>query len=594
MRAMRMRDGVVVTYERYRLTSEELRVVLPERGGVELEGPGRFALCPCSEPPVAFGFRRARITPDGDLTTTWPRVELHGVPIFALPWLWIRSPEHAGLLPPLLAWRGDDGLLVGSGVHLPWRARDGWPSALDLTAAGFTRGGVELGASAETRTTRSRVEWDHVAGDRLLVQGHGAVGDAWRGPSDGTALLAWDLDAIRGSHARSGTVELDPATRPFDTATAEGSTRGPLGRGVAALGGVGLAAYARRGLGPVAVGPVATSAIGGPLGRAGSWSALANGFVAAGDAVGDVALPTARASLDAELAPRVGPFALRLSTREIVRFAGRSTSFEPAASQPVAFDGSTTHDAVASGRATLGLPLVRSFDAGRDEAPLVHRIEPLVEMRGALAQRRGAFFTPIGGALAPASYVLDGGVTTALGRFGGAAGTLDLRAGALGDGARPLPLAHARLGVSAPVVGASVETAGTFAAAPGLAFVGRGRLGRADGLRLLAELAAQRGAGAREARAIADGAVAAVPGENLAYIALAGFWGGAGAVVPLSRAVVAKVHADADLAASVLLAVRGELGYRHPCGCFGVTLVGAHREGRGGFDMGLDVELAPR
>lgn len=593
LRELRLRRGVVVTYGRHRLTGEDLRLTLPPEGGARLEGSGRVALCPCPEPPVAFAFEGARLDPGGDLSVRWPRVEVGGVPVLALPWLWIRPPEHVGLLPPILAWRGDDGLLLGGGVHLPWRGRDDARSSLDVTAAGYAKGGVELGLRAETAGSTAHAVWDHLGADRVLVDARGAVSDAGRGPGDAGLSLGWDLDAIRGARARSGTIELEPAARPFDAAAAGGSVLGALGDGATALAGAGVFARARRGVGPVAVAPTASAALAGSLGRSGAWDALASGFVAAGGATGDAALPVARAELGAELDPRAGPFALRVETREQARFAGRASSLEPANAPPGPI-GATSSDAVASGRATLGLPLVRAFGGAPGEAPLVHRVEPVVEVRGALAESRGAYFVPLARPIAPASFTADAGVTTSLGAFGGSAGSLDVRGGVLGEGASPIPVAHARLAIATSIAATSAEVAAAGADATGIALVGRGRLGRLSGARLLVDVAAQRGAGGREARAIAAGSAAALPGDELAYFSMAGVWGGAGAVVPITRAVVASVRGDADLGAPALLAVGGELAYRHPCGCFGIAAAGAHREGRGGVDAWLTVDLAPR
>ncbi len=594
IRELRLRRNVVVTFDRFRLTSQDLRLRLPEAGGLEADGPGRVALCLCPDPPVAFAFERLSLSPAGDLRATWPRVEAFGVPVIVAPWIWIRPPDRVGILPPIVAWRGDGGLLLGGGVHLPWRAAVVGAGALDLTAAGFTRGGVAIGARARTPTTRARVEGDRLGGDRLLVEARGVLAAPWAGPSAAAVRVAWDVDAIRGARARAGTIALDPAARPLDAAVVEASARGGLGHGAAAFGGAGVAAIAARGLGPIAVGPVATAAAGGPLGRAGAWSALATGFAAAGDAVGDATLPVARAALDAEVAPRAGPFAIRITTRESARFAGRGASIEPVTAPRAPLSPSASADAVASGRVAVGLPLVRAFDAPLGEAPLVHRVEPVVEARGALAAGHGSFFAPIGGALPPASYVIDGGVATSIGRWGGAAVTLDARVGAFGDGAAPRPVAHGRLGASAPVVGASVEAAVTGGQPAGAAIVGRGRLGRVDRLRLIGEVAALGGAGAREARGVAGGTAAWGPGDALAYAAGSGVWGRAGAVVPVAPTVTARLAADADLGAPALLAVRGELGWRHPCGCLGVTAIGAGRDGRPGVDAWLEIELAPR
>ena len=59
------------------------------------------------------------------------------------------------------------------------------------------------------------------------------------------------------------------------------------------------------------------------------------------------------------------------------------------------------------------------------------------------------------------------------------------------------------------------------------------------------------------------------------------------------KAVRAAARADVDLDAHSLLAVRGLARYRHPCGCFGLGVVAAHRVGRDGVDVTLSVDVTP-
>jgi hypothetical protein len=63
--------------------------------------------------------------------------------------------------------------------------------------------------------------------------------------------------------------------------------------------------------------------------------------------------------------------------------------------------------------------------------------------------------------------------------------------------------------------------------------------------------------------------------------------------VPWARFLKSTADADYDASNKILLGVRGSLGYLHPCGCLKVTLWGAERLGRGGFDSYVSVDLAP-
>jgi hypothetical protein len=587
-----LRRGVVVAFERYRLTSDELRLRVVE-GGVAVEGPGRLAACPCPDPPIALAFQGARLDRAGDVTLTWPRVELGGVPVLVSPWLWLRGPDRVGLLPPLVAWRADGGLLLGGGVHVPFAVPRVAAGFLDVTAAGLSRGGAEIGARLDAGRSSARVEWGRLGGDRVLVDARGVVGASPRDPGEVAATLAWDVDALRGARAKAGTIDLEAVARPLDSARAEASATGTGAGGVGLLGAVGVTGLALRGADPLAVGPTATVAGGGGIGRSGAFDLSATGLVAAGDAVGGAPLPLARARFEAEVAPRAGPVAIRLGTLELARFAGRGDGLERAP-QGRGAGREASVEGLASLRAAVGVPLVRAFAAAPGEAPLVHRIEPVVEARGALAAGAGSFFSPIGGALAPASLATGGGLGTSLGRWGGPAATLEARAGALTEPSTTRPFVRARLAASALLVGSSVEVAAAGGAPSGVASVARLRLGRVDGVRLVAGGLALAGGGAREARSASDGGIAAAPGEALAWGSAAGVRGDAGLTVPFARVVTASARAFADLGAPALLGVRGELGWRHPCGCLGVTAVGTGRAGRPGADAWLALDLAPR
>ncbi len=256
--------------DRYRLRAERLRLHL-DGSAVVFSGDARAALCPCPDPPLTFLASGGRFEPPGDLVLRYPRLAVAGVPVFALPWLWLRAPDQIGILPPLVAVRGGDGLLLGSGVHLPWRGAGGALEGVDLLAGGYVKGGAEVGAHLVTAGSDTRVTADLVQGTRVAVEGRGTLlAEGPRGVG-----VAWTLGAIRGDRARSGTVDLSAAARPFDTAAAEVSWRAEAGPVSAVVAG-GAVARASRGEGPIAAGPRATLALGGPIGALGSWSADAS------------------------------------------------------------------------------------------------------------------------------------------------------------------------------------------------------------------------------------------------------------------------------------------------------------------------------
>src|SRR5262249_30822497 len=158
---------------------------------------------------------------------------------------------------------------------------------------------------------------------------------------------------------------------------------------------------------------------------------------------------------------------------------------------------------------------------------------PSISLRGALAAQRGSFFVPIGGAVPPASWIGALGLSTALGRYAGSALRLDVRAGATGSAGDAGGLLHDRLGSDGALAGAADEAAGVGdRGSRSGALIGRARLGAAAGPSLRLDVAAQEGAFAGRARAVAAGAWAALPGDDLAYLAAAGWTGGAEISLP--------------------------------------------------------------
>ncbi len=592
MKDMTLERDVVVTYGRYRLRSERLHLAVTP-GGVLVEGEGRVAFCPCPDPPLAIAFSGGRVAPPGDLVVRFPRLEVFGVPVLALPWIWLRSPDKVGLLPPSVAWRGDDGLVAGAGVHLPWHGPDGSARALDLRGAGYVEGGGAVDARVNTEATTAHLAWDEIHGRRVLADARGSiVADA-----TGDVAVAWDVDAIRGDRARSGTIDLGAASLPHDALDAETSARvaGASGGGTSLLLATGVLGRADRGEGLVSAGPKAFAALGGALGRAGTWEASGAGFVASRSGGGNAEV--ARGALGAELDARPGPFDLRAGA------LGRARVADAGEGDAIA------RDVVAAGRLEARLPLVRVFPS-QAEAPLAHWIIPVVEGRFAAGASGGPSLRRILDEIPNTSWTAGGGLSTSLGRFAGSAATLDLRAGALGRRARTVrPVARARIEATDEWIGLSGE-AGAVGTRPeawvalpgpgdppgaenGAAALGRVRLGRETGLRLRVDAAAQGGTGAKMARSIADGSAASLPGEELDYLARGGISGGADLTVPWTSALSTIVRADADLEAGELLGLRGGLGYHHPCGCLAIDGGGARRVGRGGVDVWLTIDLAP-
>ena len=563
-------DGVDVRFGRYHLTSDRLQIgVAP--GAVSFGGTGRVAFCPCPDPPVALAFSGVRVETAGDLYVRSPRLELFGVPIFWLPYFWLRPPDQPGLLFPTIAIRGASGLLLGSGVHLPFREADGAARAFDFTAAGYVKGGVELGARLTTPTSSASVIVDRIRGDRVVLSGRGALAAPF-------ASLAWEADAIRGDRARSGTIDLEPAARPFDHAAIEGTVRSASGSARGELGG-GVIARGMRGEGIFVAGPSARLAASGSIGSLGVWSASLGGLLL-GNARPDVALPIGRATIATEIDARPGPFTLLVDAGARARIAGDKAS-------------ASSRDAAAGARIELDLPLRRDFARGDGEAPWQHRVAPSLAVAAVASTPTGLLFAPLSLAASPGLGLAAAGITTSFGRAAGPALRLEARGGAALGSAGVTPLLTGRLTAGAELVAASVEVASEPAAPTrGSALIGRARFGAAERLTLALGLAAQTGRGAREARNLIEMRSFSSSGE-LAYLAASGWTGSAAAMVPWIGVMRSGVRADVDLGAAAILALRGVTEYRHACGCLALGVSAAHRAGRDGVDVIFTVDLAP-
>jgi hypothetical protein len=558
-------DHVVVRVDRYRLTSDRLKLHRGPRG-IVVDGSGRVAFCPCPDPPVSIGFSSVTVAPPTDMLIAQPTLRLGGVPVMWLPYLWLRSPDRVGMLPPRVAWRAQDGLLLGSGVHLPFGPKPdhGRRSALDLRAAGYVKGGAELDGNMATPTTSTRVRWDHLRRSLLEIDAHGAVA----GPRRGS--VAWQLDAIRGARGLEGTILLEPAARRYDRAV--------------------LLALRARGAGLFAMGVRTDAARGGPLDRFGAVGPRAHlGF---GGALGDVGDIDSGVDVQTVHAAGYGSATLGVQRLEI-GMAARPGPLSASVRVRDEFDAGTTDSAggvllQSAGRARLGLPLVRAYGSG--SAPIVHRVEPFIEGGGGYAASRGAAFAEpelVDGGLVSAVAGLDNVLGSTPDR---AAATLGVRGGYVGPAAGPEPAVSGRLGA----------TVGWLALRSDLAWLPRHRrdvieatrlrLGREDRLHVTGYVEGRSGASPTLARLLVADAFDA---PKAGWFDRSGWSTGGELGVPWTDWLASAVAGDYDLETRQLLAIRGSVAYRHPCGCLALVAWAGHRIGRPGVDAWMSVDLAP-
>ena len=553
-----------------------------------------MAFCPCLGTPLRIAFEDATVAPPGDLFLRRPRLQVFGVSVLWLPYFWLRSPGRFGVVPPDVAYRGQDGLFLGGGIHLPW-TKDDVSNGLDLRAGGYLVGGVAIDGRLRTEVSSTRIKWDHLRGDGLAVDARGAV----VGEGERPKTLAWDADTLRGARGIRSTTELDAAARVFDRTTAEASWR---------AGGwtlaTGVRAVAIRGGGVLdfgAAGPTVNARYSEAIGSHGAYDVTLEGGSSRGDGI--VAgtanmLVFARADAGALVAARLG--AVGGSIR--VRGAGDIANGAFVAPPPGQTPAEGEHlgiDGVAAAQAELALPLVKTYRAAEATDPLRHRIEPRLSASVLAAREEGALGPlPSRGV---AATMVSGTVWTAqttlynaIGRWGARDGSeLGMSIGAVGDthgSARPVT--RWRAATSAGWVGGSAEGAHVFAGGgpTGIAGVARYRVGRVDGVNVGAAVAFRQGVDPVIARALTEAPVEPRSG----FFSRDGWTGGARLAVPWSRAITTSVGADGDLTSRELVAARASIELRDRCDCLVVRGVGAHRIGRDGVDLWVTVDLSPR
>lgn len=605
----------------FHLRSQRIKLTRTKYG-IDVDGKGSLAFCPCLGTPLKVEFDHAIVAPPGDLILQNPTLRFYDVPILPLPWFWLRSDEKLGVLPPDIAYRGQDGLFLGGGVHVPWKWGAG-KHALDLRSGGYlaskspVKHGVDgfvIDARLRTPSSTTKIRFDRLPGapapslpltpaesadEGLLVDARGATMKKELG-------VAWDADVLRGRRGVAAATELDAAAKPWDRASIEGALRtGDLTVATA------MRTVTRRGggIGDIeAGGPIATLRASGALSSAITYDATVEGgsLRLTGTAVAPApvgrtrlasdALTFVRAETGARAVATTGPVESSLALRGIadVTQDGRS-------------DGD---DRAVSSRARLALPLAKVIAdplarpdrkaraAEESNDPWIHVIEPFVEAGilhgksdGMLGLRPGRSAAAIEGT----AQLATGGLATSLGRWGSKEALDALVAGGIAFGANldvVRALVRGRLALSTRPIGASADvglvTSGEGGPANGVAMASRVRLGPQDGVRVLVNAASRDRVDPLLARALVDAPLEPASG----FLVAEGTTGAAGLVIPWSRVVTTSAGADADLTAGELVAARGGIELRDRCGCLTIRLNGAHRVGRTGVDVWLAIDFA--
>lgn len=630
LRQLELKDHVKIRLAPYTLRSDHVRLSMT-RFGVQVKGAGELGFCPCDDPPIAIGFSGGYAAPPDDLIVEDPTLKLFGVPIFWLPWLWLRSPRKIGLTTPSVSFRGGDGLFLGQGVHVPVG------KGLELGAGLYTRGGYAVTADLSTERSRTIVRWDFRSGNSvgarddipsghgLAVDAHGEVGVA----KPDAPYAAWDVDAIRGARGLRTTLDLEPLSRPFDRASAE-TRLGPMTIGLdfvdARAEALDHYAFARP------YGSLAAATAIGEEGGTAMRVSFGPRFVRArrADAIGDALWST-------DLAVPLGVAQLASSTTVEGRAArsGGSVTVDQGSARAAAI--------VAESRLELSLPLARALSLERAAGgpPVLHVIEPL--LRASFVGARGGGDREALAGFSATPLLVDGasgdpltpletrniGVSVAA---VGVRNTIGAMSGGIAPGTDPW------IGkISLEIVGGTLVTPSRrdAAGAGDLSVVARRSNGGGWDVTLRGAIArtllrdADRTFGwiglARvridtsrdglrvEARGAARGSMPVIGGwallgadaaprvSTMTGLFTPGATVGLGVGFPLGLGL--RLGGDVDAYGNEfasfgrkdeahLLDVHSTLKYRHPCGCFRFALRGGHVVGREGVDVFATLELA--
>jgi hypothetical protein len=550
---------VEVTVGRYRLGGERVRLKRGPRG-IGVEGGGDIAFCSCDQPPVTLGYSSVTIAPPSDVLIKHAVLRAYGVPLFWLPYLWLRSPDRVALIFPSVEWRGEDGLLLGSGLHVPFDSNQGRPAArsLDIGAFGYINGGARIDARLFTPQSTSFVRWDYRDGNALSIDAHAAAA------GQTGAIWAYDADTSLGSRGRTALSSLEAAARRYDHARIAVASAGK------SLFAFGAAADAERGAwlsDPLNLGPFALFSTGGRLGDASSYvlDVGAMSALRAGEGRTDNAETRGLQRGSLESALPLGPALLRFGAFEQGELLSAPTQ---AVSRLRAGAG-----------LALSLPLLRRF------ATLSHLVAPEV---------LGRFERQYLDATGDSRVSTSAGFTTALGTVArGAAARLRLAAGWAGAlGERELePVTEASLATDMRLLGLRLSGVAQPEARTAEA-TARQRMGARGGTTLTSYAEARTRRGPSVTAANAQGDVLPSFHEWGAYDR-GGLTTGAELTLALGSVLQVGAGADIDALSRDLLGVRAFTRYRHACGCVALGAFGSERRGRGGFDAGLALDLMP-
>jgi hypothetical protein len=295
----------------------------------------RVTPCPCAEAPVRLDARSAHLAPNGDLRLSRTTLQLGDVPVLWLPVMLVRTGREPALLPPEIGFRGDDGLLLGTGAYVPVG-----PADVEVRGRWATAGRLEARAAAELPAAHADVA--AFRGDaRVRARGH-------------TGPLAFEVDRAT-----------DPRIVDRLESTLPEAAREPLHSAVYValpLGDVATVSTGATVHGDAGAAPRLAASAGGPLG----WSHLLGRTSVLADR--DVSTGTERADAASAVEVRGAGGPVRLGAE----IGARATAWR---------GEDDAARVVAGGAADARLPLERRYGALR------HEVSPGIALRTIAAER---------------------------------------------------------------------------------------------------------------------------------------------------------------------------------------------------------------
>jgi hypothetical protein len=552
-------EGVELTVHRYRVTADRLTLQRTPQG-IAVEGDGQVAFCPCVSSPFTVGFSNGIVGPPTDLLLKNATFRACGAPVFWLPAYWIRSPNKLGLLTPSFAWRAGDGPWIGTGVHVPLSPKQerNW-GTVDLLTGAYLLGGVDLGAAVRTARSTTSVRWDYYRSGFLAIDTSGH--NSW----DSRHSLTWQVDALRGTRARTGPVTFEAATRSYDRARAEFASFD--GQAVYALGVHGDIARATRLAEVGQLGPAARWGIRADFGDFGRVDSALS--LLARVSRSDTLTATLLHSSDFGVDLRPGPLTARTVVRERWLFGSGDQSGRDAGLLGV--------------EQRVGMPLVAAF--GGSQRRLVHWLEPFLVTTAALRGYASAYNQ---GTRQPVGTV-QLGVTNKIGYpADSAAASLQLRAGSVIERERSSHAIAARLVSSGDWLALGGEM-GWDGGSTWLSIL-RTRFGRMDRISVRSRL---EGRGPRQSDQIRWLLDEAWCPWYVGWFSRSGWIAGADLDIMIVQHVAVTMGTAYDLGQNTVVSEHAGAAYRHPCGCLAVSANADWWTGREGWDILVALDLMP-